>query len=211
MNYGELKSAVLEDTHREDLGQAPTNFIARFIREGEGMIRRELSAYILTTTIEESARSLTNNNQYSLPAGILVIRRIAQQAIVGSEVVRIALGAITNYPVSNRVAVYAEAGDGLIEIRGAPPVDTVFDLNYYGMPARLVEDEDTNSLLDENETLYKSAAMFYVYQHTQDVELATLALDVFNSIIETLNEEIARKIGGAQITASYQFGNGGTY
>ena len=205
MNYAELQTAVIEDTHREDLA----SLVPRFIREGEGMIRRELSAYILTTTIEESAR--LNNTQYSLPAGILVIRRISQQDIVGSEVIRIALGAITNYPVTNRVAVYAEPGDNMIEFRGAPPEDTIFDLNYFGMPARLVNPDDTNTLLDENETLYKSAAMFYLYQNTQDIELATLAIDVFNSIIETLNEEIARKIGGAQITASYQFGNGGTY
>ena len=79
------------------------------------------------------------------------------------------------------------------------------------MPAPLVNDEDTNSLLEENETLYKTSAMFYLYQNTQDRELSKDALDIFSSIIETLNDEIARKIGGAKITASYQFGQGGSY
>lgn len=207
MNYGELQTAIIEDTHRADL----ESLVPRFIREGEGMIRREMSAYILTTTIEEADRSGTDPAKYSLPSGVLLIRRIAIKDSLGSDITRIALGSITSYTTAQRVAVYVEPGDGLIEFRGAPPTDTIFDLNYFGMPAALVEDADTNTLLDENETLYKAAAMFYLYQNTQDRELASDALDVFQGVVVTLNEQIARKIGGAKITASYQFGNGGGY
>jgi hypothetical protein len=206
MNYAELQQAVIEDTHRPDLA----SLVPRFIREGEGMIRREMTAFMLTTTIEEAARQ-ANSAQYSLPTGILYIRRLALQGQTGPGITRISLDSITSYAVSNRVAVYAEPGDGLIEFRGVPATGAIFDLNYFGMPAPLVADEDTNALLEENETLYKAGAMFYLYQNTQDRELATDAIDVFNSIIETLNDEAARKIGGAQITASYQFGNGGSY
>lgn len=206
MNYDDLKTAVIEDTHRPDL----TGLVPRFIREAEGMIRREMTAYILTTTIEEPARQ-ANPNQYTLPTGALIIRRIAVQGQQGSDLTRIALGNITSYAAAQGLAVYAEPGDGLIEFRGTPPADTIFDLNYFGMPAPLVDDTDTNTLLDENETLYKSAAMFYLYQNTQDRELASDALDVFNGVVSTLNEQVARKIGGAKITASYQFGSGGGY
>ena len=207
MNYGELKTAIIEDTHRPDL----TSLVPRFIAEGEDMIRREMNAFLLTTTIEESARSLTNAAQYSLPERVLIIRRIAVAGTLGSDVTRIALGSITGYTTTQRVAVYVEPGDGLIEFRGTPPEDTIFDLNYYGTPARLVDDGDTNTLLDENLTMYKASAMFYLYQNTQDRELASDALDVFNGVVATLNEQIARKIGGAKITASYQFGSGGGY
>jgi hypothetical protein len=207
MNYGELQTAVIEDTHRPDLA----NLVPRFIRESEDMIRREMTAYMLTTTLQETDRSLTNSSQYSLPDGVLVIRRVAIAGSLGSDITRIALGSITSYTTTQRVAVYVQPGDGLLEFRGTPPADTIFDLNYFGMPARLVADTDTNSLLDENETLYKAGAMFYLYQNSQDRELASDALDVFNGVVETLNEQIARKIGGAKITASYQFGGGGGY
>ena len=210
MNYTDLQTAIIQDSHREDLAEEP-NLIPRFIREGEDMIRRELSGYILTTTLEESARTPGNSAQYTLPDGVLVIRRLALRGRVGDDITRIALGSIGRHPLTSRVNVYVEPGDGLIEFRGTPATDAVFDLTYFGMPARLVEDEDTNSLLEENETLYKAGAMFYLYQNTQDRELATDSIDVFNSIIETLNEQIARKIGGAQITASYNFGRGGGY
>ena len=207
MNYAELQTAIIEDTHRQDLA----NLVPRFIREGEGMIRREMTAFILTTTLEETDRSITNPAQYILPSGVLIIRRIAIAGSLGSDLTRIALGSITSYTATQRVAVYVEPGDGLIEFRGNPPQDTIFDLNYFGMPAPLVADTDTNTLLDENETLYKAAAMFYLYQNTQDRELASDALDVFNGVVATLNEQIARKIGGAKITASYNFGSGGGY
>ena len=207
VNYSELQQAVIEDTHRPDLA----GLVPRFIRESEGMIRREMTAYLLTTTLSESDRNLANGSQYSLPDGAQVIRRLSLQGQVGSDITRIALGSITNYPVTNRVAVYVEPGDGTIEFRGTPTENAVFDLNYFGMPARLADPGDTNALLDENETLYKAGAMFYLYQNTQDRELATDSIHVFTSIIETLNDEIARKIGGAKITASYQFGNRGGY
>jgi len=198
MTYAQLKTAVIEDTHRPDLAA----LVPRFIREAEDMIRREMVAYILTTTLSEADRSLSNPAQYALPANTLVIRRIALQGQLGGEIIRAALGASS---------IYVEAGDGLIEFRGTPPADAIFDLTYFGAPPRLVDDIDTNELLDENETLYKSGAMFYLYQNTQDRELASDALAVFRGVIETLNEQIARKIGGAKITASYQFGKGGGY
>jgi hypothetical protein len=207
MDYADLQTAVIEDSHRPDLA----NLVPRFIREGEGMIRREMVAFLLTTTIEESSRSVTNPAQYLLPDGVQIIRRIAIAGSLGSDITRIALGSITSYTATQRVAVYVEPGDGLIEFRGNPPEDTIFDLNYYGMPAPLVADTDTNTVLEENETLYKAAALFYLYQNTQDRELASDQLDIFEGVVETLNEQIARKIGGAKITASYQFGSGGGY
>ena len=207
MTYAELQAAVIEDTHRPDLA----SLVPRFIREGEGMIRREMTAFLLTTTITEADRSVTIPAQYTLPVGVLVIRRIALAGQLGGEISRIALGAITSYTDTQRVALYVEPGDGTIEFRGVPAEDTIFDLNYYGMPAALTDPTDTNSLLDEHETLYKAGAMFYLYQNTQDRELASDALAVFNGVVDTLNEQIARKLGGAKITASYQFGKGGGY
>lgn len=207
MNYAELQTAILEDTHREDLA----SLVPRFIREAEGMIRRDLTAYLITTTLTETDRVLANASQYMLPGDSLVIRRVALQGQIGPGITRIALDSITSYVDSNRVAVYVEAGDGTIEFRGVPPENAVFDLNYFGMPAPLVNPTDTNSLLTENESLYKSASMFFLYQNTQDRELANDSAQLFDGIIETLNEQIARKIGGAKITASYQFGNGGSY
>lgn len=206
MNYGELQTAVIEDTHRADL----TELVPRFIREAEGMIRRDMTAYLLTGTLSETDRSAPDSPIYNLLNGVMVIRRIAVQGQqLGLN--RISLDAIGAYLISGQLNSYAEAGDGTVEFRGNPAIDTVLILNYYGMPTPLMDDLDTNSLLDENETLYKSGAMFSLYQHTQDRELAQDALSIFENIIENLNEQVARKIGGATITQSYNFNGGSSY
>jgi hypothetical protein len=207
MTYAELQAAIIEDSHRPDLA----SLVPRFIREGEGMIRRDLTAYLLTGELGEAARVTPGGPIYTLPDGVMVIRRLALQGQLSAEVARIALGAIGAYPLTARVATYAEPGDGTVIFRGAPPTDTIFDLNYYGMPAPLVAEDDTNALLDENESLYKSGALFFLYRNTQDRELASDSLDVFNGVISTLNEQVARKVGGAKITPSYNFSGGSSY
>lgn len=206
MNYGELKTAVIEDTHRADL----TTLVPRFIREAEGMIRRDMNAYLLTVMLAETDRSVADSPIYNLPDGVQVIRRIA---VAGQQLGlrRMSLDAVGAYPLTDNPHSYGEAGDDTVEFRGNPATDAEFTLNYYGMPAELADDADTNSLLDENETLYKSGAMFNLYQHTQDRELAQDALSIFENIIENLNEQVARKIGGATITESYNFSGGSSY
>lgn len=212
MNYAELKTAVLEDTHRPDLD----TLVGRFIREGEGMIRRDLTAWILTTTLSDTERVVADGPIYQLPEGALIIRRIAPQvtaadAPIRSDVIRVSLDAIGRHALTDNVHSYAETGNNTIEFRGNPAIGSVLNLDYFGMPDTLVDDADTNDLLENHETLYKAGAMFYLYQHSQDRELASDALDVFNGVMGTLNEQIGRKIGGAKITQSYNFNGGSSY
>jgi hypothetical protein len=61
MNYGELKQALLEDTHRADL----STYAERFVRQTEGLIRRQLVGYVLNTTITDSDR--VADGVYNLP------------------------------------------------------------------------------------------------------------------------------------------------
>lgn len=205
--YADLQQAIIEDTHRPDLAL----LVPRFIRECEGLIRRDLVAFLLTTTLTDTERAAADSPIYNLPTGVLIIRRIAPQDAHATEVQRINLGSIGRFSVSGRVAVYAEAGDQTIEFRGTPGATAIFDLNFYGIPAPLVNDLDTNTLLENHETLYKAGAMFFLYQHTQDRELAADAQDIFFGVITTLNDQVARKIGGAKIAQSYNFSGGSSY
>ena len=205
--FAELKQAIIEDTHRPDLEP----LVDRFVSECEGMIRRELTAHLLTAQLSDADRDPTEVQIYTLPPGVVILRTVAQHGVTAPEVIRTALGSLSKYPLSGPMRLYGEAGNGTIEFRGSPAEGTLIDITYYGMPEDLVNDDDTNTLLDSNETLYKSGAMFFLYQNTQDRELASDQLQVFNGVLTNLNEQIARKIGGAKITASYNFGAGSGY
>src|SRR5690554_1901669 len=112
MNYGELKAAVLSDSHRPDL----SGEVARFIREAEGMIRRELRAFPVTATLTDSDR--VSGGVYNLPTGLLELRAIYANA-QGDALEQVSLSAIKRLSTSADPFQYAVRGN-TIEIRGTP-------------------------------------------------------------------------------------------
>lgn len=203
MNYGELKAAVLSDSHRPDL----SGEVARFIREAEGMIRRELRALAVTGTLTEGDRA--SEGVYNLPDGLLELRTIHHSGEDGNALEQVSLSAIRRIRLftPQRYAIRGKT----IEIRDVPGTDAEFDIEYLGHPAALVNDADTNDLLNDHETLYKEAALFYLYKHTQDPELAQGALDTYSDVLKKLNEQFGRKIGGASIAGAYNFTGSSSY
>ena len=205
MNYGELKQAILDDTHRGDL----VAHVERFVRQCEGMIRRDLVAHLLRTTLTDADR--VTGGYYALPSRVVQIRHLSLQGRQGDGLQRVSPGQIRRLDSSAPVVQYAQDSAGSIEFRGVPSTDDVFDILYYGTPTPFVSDTDENSLLNNHESLYMAGSKFYLYLHTQDRELANDELDIFNGVINTLNEQVARKIGGASIAPSYNFSGGSSY
>jgi len=207
MNYGELKTAILDDAHRPDL----SSHVERFVRLTEGLIRRELRAYLLTTTISDSDRVTAGEGIYVLPVRLLEIRALWLQGRQGDSLQRVSPAAVRRLDATADVLQYCQYGDGSIEFRGVPGDSQVFDILYYGTPAPFSDDSDENELLTDHEGLYLSGGLFYLYQHTQDRELASDQLDIFTSIIDTLNEQLARKMGGANVAPSYNVSSRSSY
>ena len=92
-----------------------------------------------------------------------------------------------------------------------PGTADVFDILYFGSPVPFAADGDTNNLLTDHESLYMAGAKFYMYLHTQDRELAQDELDIFNGTMATLNEQIARQIGGSNIAPMYNMSSSSSY
>lgn len=199
MNYGELKSAVASDSHRTDL----TTVIPRFIREAEGMIRRELIALTITATLTESDR--LSNGTYNLPSGLQSIRAIYTSTW---SLEKVSLAQLHNLPTTAEPSWFTGRGTNRVEFRGIPSTDAEFDIEYMGHPAALADDSDTNDILTNHESLYKEAALFYLYKHTQDLELAQGAIDTYSDILKKLNEQFGRRHGGANIAGAYNLYGG---
>lgn len=207
MNYGELKTAVLADGHRTDLA----THIARFVREAEGMIRRELRAFPLSGTLTDANRPGVTSGVYTLPDGLLELRAVYRKGDDGDALEQVALSVIRRRSGAARPLQYAIRGKQ-IEVRGIPGAAAELEIEYLGHPAALVNDADTNELLDNHETLYKEAALFFLHKHCENVELAQGALDTFTDAVEKLNQQVGRKLGGASIAGAYNlFGCGGGY
>lgn len=174
------------------------------------MIRRELAGgYPLSATLDESDR--VSGGVYTLPSNLLVLRTLKRADADGDGLEQVALNVLRRRSASATPVQYAVKGK-TIEIRGTPATDAEFELEYFGYPEALAADDDTNDLLSDHETIYKEGALFFLFKHTQDVELAQGALDTFGDAINKLNEAAGRKLGGASIAGAYNlFGAGGGY
>jgi hypothetical protein len=198
LTYSTLKSAVLSKAHRSDL----TTEVVGFIREAEGMIRRELRAYELRTTLDDSDR--VADGLYNLPSTLLEVRNLSTDTVPSLE--NVGPTAIKALSASADVVRYAILGNQ-IEFRGVPGTGAEIDLLYFGWPDELSGDSDTNELLELHEAIYIDGALSALYEHTQDTELADRARGRFDDAVEKLNQQHGRKIGGASVQGAYNFGH----
>ena len=199
MNFGELKQAILTDTHRPDL--APE--VARFVRQCEGLIRRDLIGYQLGYRLTDSDH--IEEGLYTLPTGLNIVRSIHLVGRNGDALSKVPPASIKRLPTTAAPFEYAMYSNSVIEFRGYPPQGSQFDILYYGIPEPFQAETDTNDLLRDHESLYMAGSKFYVYLNTQDRELAADELEIFNGILARLNESISRQIGGARIPQAYDF------
>lgn len=210
MNYGDLKTFVLADSHRTDL----TAYIERFVRGAEGLIARKCpnSEQDATVVLDDTDRADVTSDLYTLPVGVLEVRRVELGTADGE-----------GYPLdptgpnhlalkgrSVRPAMYALLGNRL-QVRGVPSEDAELTVLYFGRLEALALDADTNAVLTNHEALYVHGAKHYLRRHTEEFDQAAEELQLFNDAADALNELTKRKMGNAGAAPAYDFGGGGGY
>lgn len=204
MNYLELRAAVIAESHRTD----QTANAAMFIRRAEGLIRVNLDAYPLSTTLTDADRSGPTSGRYTLPEGL---RRISQVfASDGYPLTKVSRTAIDPQAAGCPVRTYADYGVSII-VSGVPAAASALALEYMGVPNALALDTDTNALLTAHETLYVEGALFYLYKFIEDDAAAQVHFDLFTSYVTALNDQYGEKTGGAVTSGGYNFNCGSTY
>lgn len=205
MNYGELRSAVLDEAHRPDL----TLKAAEFVKRAEDMIARRLRAAEMIAHADIGDADRLDETVFALPSDFLEARALWAPGVAGRKtwLEQRSLADIKRMPLAWSVQWYAVSGDR-IEFRGNPSETAVIELEYFARPAPLVDDADENILLTQHEELYLAGACFYLYRYTQDLELAQAHLDSFNDAVETLNEQAGRHLGSPTVAPVYTFGPG---
>ncbi len=194
MNYLELQTAIRTDSHREDYAIAD---IKRFIQQGEALIALRLEGYFLTATINETNRIL--EAAYSLPSKVTLMRTVLYNNCPLKQVDETL---VAQYRALTEPVAYCMR-DSTILFAGVPPTDAAFTLNYFGMPAALAADGDTNNLLNDCPQLYIEAAQVYLYKRARNLELSSAMLQSVVSDIRDLNQKMKKKLGGGQSANAY--------
>jgi hypothetical protein len=201
LNYTTLQSTVLAQAVHAEL----TSEVLQFIRSCESMIRREVNALEIRTTLDESDRS--SGGIYNLSGQVQQVRQVYATSSTGETYAleNVGLAGIRALPVDADVQGYAVSGQ-TIEFRGVPGTDAELELVCFGWPDALAT-TSTNELLTNYEDLYVYGTLFHLYTFTQDLELAQSALSVFVDAADKINKATARRIGGSSVQPAYNFGH----
>lgn len=193
MTYAELKAAILGDTHREDY----TAHIVRFIQQAEALIALSLEGYFLEATLDETDRIV--DAIYTLPSKVTLMRTVLYNDIPLDQVDETL---ISQYRSITDVRAYCMR-EPTILFAGIPPTDAEIQLKYFGMPAALVNDADTNNLLNDCPQLYIEAAQVYLFKRARNLELSSAMFQSVQTYIRELNRKTKKKLGGGQSANAY--------
>jgi hypothetical protein len=193
MIYSELKTAILSDTHREDY----TAQIVRFIQQAEALIAISLEGYFLQSTIAEVDRQL--GAIYIQPAKITLMRHVIYN---NRPLEQVDETLASQYREAGEVIVYCMRGSTIV-FGGTPPVNASFDLKYFGMPAALVSDADTNTLLNDCPQLYIEAAQVYLFKRARNFEASSAMFQSVQYLIKEINRRMKKKLSGGQSANPY--------
>jgi hypothetical protein len=208
MDMQTLEANVIAESHRTDKASE----VPSFIRRAEDRIAREVRAVEMLRFLEltEAERLVAYSPAYRLPLTFLEDRTVSlrQTAQEGFEdftqrpLEKVTASDLWTVRSNGAVRWYALKGDdtsAIIEFRGNPAEDSIFDIEYFAKPARLVNPTDTNRLLENHEALYLSATLFELFRNVQDLELAQGQLDVYTDAKNTVNELAGRYFGGTRL------------
>lgn len=198
MTKAELKAAILSDAHREDYGLI-TGLTDRFVTEAEGLIASRLEAYPLEYTFGDADRGGdTTSPVYTLPARVTLIRHVIYNNLALSENDE---STVALYRSLNDVSMYCVRPLKLV-FAGVPPVNAALLMNYFGLPAPLAVDADTNTLMNTYPQLYKEAAMVFLYKRAENLDKSSAMFQSVVQLIDDINRRVKKQLGGAQSAAT---------
>lgn len=205
MNRVDLLTAAFSDAHREDY---QTPYGARMLTEAEALIKSRLEFYALEYTLQDVDRVAVLSPVYTLPARITYLRYALRSDGVPLDQVDETVA--SQWQGASRVAVYAIRPSTII-VAGTPGTGDAIQLQYFGMPAPLVNDTDTNTLLNDYPQLYKEAIMVFAFKRAQDLQTASAMFQSANALIDEINRKMKKLLGGARSSNPYNVTHRSSY
>ena len=169
MNFGELSDLLLYYLHRTDM----TDKIPGFVELARSRLSKDcrfmgMQEYIEVPFTEESS---------PLPADFLEVKSLTVPVARGGYRplqfhTNDNFGRVSHAVVSGAPQFFTLRAGSLVisPFNGSVEVPTVVSMNYFQRPAKLVNPEDTNSILEEYPELYLHASLIYAHKAVQDHE-----------------------------------------
>lgn len=204
MNRIQLISAALGDAHREDYATIEEQGIpitTRFLQEAEARISARLETYGLQFEFTDANRDDITSPVYTLPDRVVSIRYLFVEGCA-KPLTRVDETLIAQYSRTTRVHLYAVRANSII-VAGVPAEGTTIRMHYFGLPEPLVNDTDTNKLLNDYPQLYKDAMQVSIYKRAENYDAASIASSSAQALIDEINRKVKKGLGGKQSANPY--------
>lgn len=195
MNFAQLKSRALSDSHREDYEP----FIADFVEQGEAYIYSQLESYGLEYTLTDADRLEAGSPVYSLPQPFTAERYFFVNSLPLDKRDE---SAIYNARASTSVISYCMRPRHVI-FAGTPADGTNIELHYWGLPQRLSDDTDTNNLMNDYPQLYIEATQIYIWKRANNFDKVNETTSSVDKTIREINRKVKKQLGGARSSNPY--------
>lgn len=205
MNRVQLIAGALGDSHREDYASKMENgtpITTRLLQEAEALISSKLESYGLEYTLTDADRGNDFTTPvYALPARLRLVRHVFK---AGNPIPLDAVDETTAglYRSAVDIFCYCVRVKSIV-FGGLPGQGVQLNLHYFGLPAPLVNDGDTNTLLNDYPQLYKEAMQIYIYKRAKDFESAQIAHQSAMGLIDEINRQVKKLLGGARSSNPY--------
>jgi len=187
MDYQELQLLVEFYLHRTDM----TARIPGFIELARDRLSKDCRFLSMQTYITLSVEAESE----PLPADYLQVKSITTPvARGGSRPLQFHnndnFGRVSSAVVSGGIQFYTIRARDLVFAPFGGSVDSpiVVNLNYYARPQKLVDPEDTNSILENYPTLYLHSTLMYAHNAIQDHESEQVSTGDYRMELSTAKE-----------------------
>ncbi len=181
MDFKEIKDLVTFYLHRTDLESVMPQFFE--------LARERISKDARLIAMEVDLHIDFIGSPVALPVDFLEFRSVRANVTGGIRALKVATKnhLDTVQDISGRSPSFYAISGGNLEIAPGQNNGDI-DLTYYARPAELVNDVDTNSVLDDWPSLYLYSVLTYANNSIQDTETEQVAQRQYQLELEAANE-----------------------
>ncbi len=181
-NYDELKTAIVQQSHREDV----LVLVDQFIRLAEAdFVANPVETLKLASLVKKATLSVSTQ-EVALPSGFLSL--IGAKIISGSQIYRLEYKAPEQLDRLGGTGVPSQFTiTNQIEFNIAPDGTYTLEMIYYSTPTPLDSTNTTNEVLTKYPSIYLYGALFHLFKWADDEENAAKYERLFYQAIQGAN------------------------
>lgn len=197
-DFADLQALVRSYMHRTDLDTDIPEFI--------DLARKRMNRDMRSETMFGQVIFTSTSNPEPTPDDFLEFRDMFYETqgvrvslkLAGRSQIDLFSGSNVSLAATNAPSFVSFDGNQISTAPGGEGLE--YTLLYYQEITELVNDTDTNPVLDKNTTIWLYGSLIEGHSFTQDLDLMNKAIEMYSNEVGAENQRAKERIGGAGLT-----------